>query len=138
MVFVFILAIPIVSAEPSVFLGVYFSIKTYCSSADCSSLSTKNKQEQTRERIIMTKRIIQFGTSRFLQAHVDLFVHEARQAGQAVGPIAVVQASASAARAGRFAAFGQPEGYPVVIRGLEAGRPVERTVTVTSVDRGLA
>jgi tagaturonate reductase len=86
----------------------------------------------------MTKRIIQFGTSRFLQAHVDLFVHEARQAGQAVGPIAVVQASASAARAGRVPAFGRPEGYPVVIRGLEAGQPVERTVTVTSVDRGLA
>ena len=32
----------------------------------------------------MTGRIIQFGTSRFLQAHVDLFVHEAREAGQAV------------------------------------------------------
>ena len=86
----------------------------------------------------MIKRIIQFGTSRFLQAHVDLFIHEARQAGQAVGPIAVVQASTSAARAARVAAFGRPEGYPVVIRGLEAGRPVERTVTVTSVDRGLA
>lgn len=86
----------------------------------------------------MTRRIIQFGTSRFLQAHVDLFVHEARQEGQDVGPIAVVQASGSAARAARVAAFGRPEGYPVVIRGLEAGRPVERTVTVTSVDRGLA
>ncbi|MBV9652994.1 MAG: mannitol dehydrogenase family protein [Acetobacteraceae bacterium] len=86
----------------------------------------------------MTRRIIQFGTSRFLQAHVDLFVHEARQAGQDVGPIAVVQASGSPARAGRVAAFGRPEGYPVVIRGLEAGQPVERTVTVTSVDRGLS
>lgn len=86
----------------------------------------------------MTGRIIQFGTSRFLQAHVDLFVHEARQAGEAVGPITVVQASGSPERAGRVAAFGGPKGFPVVIRGLEAGQPVERTVTVTSVDRGLS
>jgi len=86
----------------------------------------------------MTGRIIQFGTSRFLQAHVDLFVHEARQAGEAVGLITVVQVSGSPERAGRVAAFGGPEGFPVVIRGLEAGQPVERTVTVTSVDRGLS
>ena len=86
----------------------------------------------------MTGHIIQFGTSRFLQAHVDLFVHEAREAGQAVGPITIVQASGAPERAGRVAAFGRPEGFPVVIRGLEAGRPVERTVTVTSVDRGLS
>ena len=35
--------------------------------------------------------ILQFGTSRFLQAHVDLFVSEARKDGQDCGPIAVVQ-----------------------------------------------
>jgi tagaturonate reductase len=86
----------------------------------------------------MVGRIVQLGTSRFLQAHVDLFVHEAREEGQAVGPITVVQVSGSPERAGRVAAFGRPEGFPVVIRGLEAGRPVERTVTVRSVDRGLA
>jgi tagaturonate reductase len=86
----------------------------------------------------MAGRIIQFGTSRFLQAHVDLFVHEAREAGQVAGPITIVQASGSSERTGRVAAFGRPEGFPVVIRGLEAGQPVERTVTVTSVDRGLA
>jgi len=83
----------------------------------------------------MTGRIIQFGTSRFLQAHVDLFIHEARQAGQAVGPITVVQSSGAADRAGRVAAFGQP--YPVIIRGMQEGRPVEHTITVTSIDRGL-
>ena len=37
----------------------------------------------------MARRIIQFGTSRFLQAHADLFVHEARLAGQDIGPISV-------------------------------------------------
>ena len=38
----------------------------------------------------MAKRIIQFGTSRFLQAHADLFIHEAREAGQDIAPITVV------------------------------------------------
>jgi tagaturonate reductase len=86
----------------------------------------------------MSGRILQFGTSRFLQAHVALFVHEARQGGQQAGPITVVQASGSADRAGRVAAFGAPEGYPVIIRGVENGVAVDRTVTVTSVDAGLS
>ncbi len=86
----------------------------------------------------MSARIIQFGTSRFLQAHVALFVHEAREAGQAVGPVTVVQVSGSPERAGRVAAFGRPEGYPVVVRGLDDGTPVERRITVRSVDRGLS
>ncbi|TGD98803.1 mannitol dehydrogenase family protein [Methylobacterium nonmethylotrophicum] len=86
----------------------------------------------------MTRRVIQFGTSRFLQAHADLFLHEARAAGQDVGPVAVVQTSGASARAGRVAAFGAPGGYPVIIRGIEGGAPVERQVTVTSIDRGLS
>ncbi|TCQ09030.1 tagaturonate reductase [Rhizobium sp. PP-F2F-G36] len=86
----------------------------------------------------MSTRIIQFGTSRFLQAHVDLFVHEAREAGQAIGPITIVQVSGSAERAGRVAAFGHPQGYPVIIRGIEAGRQVERRISVTSVDGGIS
>ncbi|MBB3769555.1 tagaturonate reductase [Angulomicrobium tetraedrale] len=86
----------------------------------------------------MSLRIIQFGTSRFLQAHVDLFVHEAREAGQDIGPIAIVQASGSADRAGRVAAFGRPEGFPVRIRGIVDGAPSEREVQVRSVDRGLS
>ncbi|SFU88590.1 tagaturonate reductase [Methylobacterium sp. 174MFSha1.1] len=85
-----------------------------------------------------SRRVVQFGTSRFLQAHADLFIHEAREAGQAVGPVAVVQTSGAASRAGRVAAFGAPEGYPVVIRGIADGAPVERQVTVTSIDRGLS
>lgn len=86
----------------------------------------------------MTGRIIQFGTSRFLQAHVDLFAHEAKQAGQPVGPITVVQASNSGDRAGRVAAFGRPEGYPVIIRGIENGAKTERHINVLSVDQGLS
>ena len=86
----------------------------------------------------MSSRIIQFGTSRFLQAHVVFFVHEARQSGQDIGPITVVQISGSSSRSGRVGAFGNPQGYPVIIRGMSNGQPVDRTVHVTSVDRGLS
>ena len=82
--------------------------------------------------------IIQFGTSRFLQAHVDLFVHEARVGGQQVGAITVVQTSASPDRAGRVGAFNAPGGFAVIIRGMENGAAVERRVMVESVARGLA
>lgn len=86
----------------------------------------------------MSGRIIQFGTSRFLQAHVAFFLHEAAEAGQKVGPISVVQVSGSGSRSGRVAAFGSPEGYPVVIRGMSDGKVIDRTVRVRSVDRGLS
>ncbi|MQB45081.1 mannitol dehydrogenase family protein [Rhizobium sp. ICMP 5592] len=86
----------------------------------------------------MSGRIIQFGTSRFLQAHVAFFLHEAAEAGQKVGPISVVQVSGSGSRSGRVAAFGRPEGYPVVIRGMSDGKTIDRTVRVKSVDRGLS
>jgi tagaturonate reductase len=82
--------------------------------------------------------ILQFGTSRFLQAHVDLFVSEAMALGAALGPITVVQTTDSAQSAGRIAAFNEPGGYPVRIRGLEAGAAVDRVQTVTSVQRALS
>jgi tagaturonate reductase len=69
--------------------------------------------------------ILQFGTSRFLQAHVDLFVSEALARGQALGGITVVQSTASATSAARSAALARGEGYEVRIRGLVDGRPVE-------------
>jgi len=86
----------------------------------------------------MTGLVLQFGTSRFLQAHAGLFLHEAREAGQDVPPVVIVQTSGSAERAGRLAAFADPAGFPVVIRGLENGVPVERRVAVRSVSRGLS
>lgn len=85
------------------------------------------------------RHIIQFGTSRFLQAHVDLFASEAMAAGQDVPPIVVIQTTRDPVRAARVAAFGAPEGYPVHIRGLETdGKVVDRTITVRSVATGLA
>ncbi|MEA3389051.1 D-mannonate oxidoreductase [Sphingobium sp. CCH11-B1] len=82
--------------------------------------------------------ILQFGTSRFLQAHVDLFAWEAAQAGQDVPDIAIVQVSGDASRAGRLQAFNDSAGFPVIVRGLEQGVPVERRVQVCSVTRGLS
>lgn len=65
--------------------------------------------------------ILQFGTSRFLLAHADLFVSEALDAGKALGKIAIVQTTGNAQSAARIAALGNPDGYPVRIRGLKNG-----------------
>src|SRR3954466_6805862 len=81
------------------------------------------------------RRIIQFGTSRFLQAHADLFVHEARQAGQDIGPIAVVKTTTGGDRAGRIAALKSGRPYPVRIRGLTDGKTIDKTIEVASIDR---
>lgn len=86
----------------------------------------------------MTGRILQFGTSRFLQAHADLFVHEAREAGQKIGPITVVKTTRDAGRDGRVAALARPEGYPVIIRGRWQGEVVEHTIDVKSIARAFS
>lgn len=81
--------------------------------------------------------IVQFGTSRFLQAHADLFLSEARAGGQDIGPVSVVQTTGSGLRSGRLSAFdGSP--IPIEIRGLEAGAAVQRRAEVTILVRGLA
>lgn len=69
--------------------------------------------------------ILQFGTSRFLQAHVDLFVSEAAQSGQALGHVTIVQTTGSAQGAARVAAFRAAGGYPVRIRGWQDGAQVD-------------
>lgn len=81
--------------------------------------------------------ILQFGTSRFLQAHVDLFVSEAIAGGAALGAITVVQTTASSESAQRIVAFNQGEGFPVRIRGLRNGVAIDDEQCVTSVTRGL-
>ncbi|MEI2299126.1 mannitol dehydrogenase family protein [Ensifer sp. MJa1] len=82
--------------------------------------------------------IVQFGTSRFLQAHADLFISEALKTGAAPGPITVVQTTGSKERSGRLAALTRPEGFPIVIRGLLHGARIDRTERVTSVTRALS
>lgn len=80
-----------------------------------------------------TNPILQFGTSRFLQAHADLFLSEAIAAGQAVGPVTVIQSSGNATRHARLNAL--TRGFPVRIQGLEHGTPVQRETRVTAITR---
>lgn len=86
----------------------------------------------------MTTPIVQFGTSRFLQAHADFFVSEALERGEALGKITVVQTTGSAERAGRLKALAAQEGYLVIIRGLADGVAIDRAQQVTSVARALS
>lgn len=84
----------------------------------------------------MSQPILQFGTSRFLQAHVDLFVSQALErgaAGQALGGIAVVQTTGNPASADRIKALASGAGYPVQIRGLQDGRHVEENLTCRAI-----
>jgi len=80
--------------------------------------------------------ILQFGTSRFLQAHADLFVSQAMEDGQDVGPITVVQSSGDPSRAKRLAAL--VGSYPVRAEGLVDGERVQQTLDVKSVARTLS
>ncbi|WP_457322478.1 mannitol dehydrogenase family protein [Roseateles sp. P5_E11] len=77
--------------------------------------------------------ILQFGTSRFLQAHVDLFVSEAAERGEALGGITVVQSTGSPASTMRTRAMARAEGFDVIVRGLAQGQPVEERRTCRSV-----
>jgi tagaturonate reductase len=81
--------------------------------------------------------ILQFGTSRFLQAHVDLFISEALEEGKALGRVTVVQTTSSTESARRVAAFRQGGTYPVVIRGWQDGAPIQRELQVRSVANAL-
>lgn len=92
----------------------------------------------TKGRDVTETPILQFGTSRFLQAHADLFISEALRTGQALGRITVVQSSGDAGRAGRLAALAAPAGFEVRIRGLQEGRRIDESLRVTSVARALS
>ena len=80
-----------------------------------------------------TTPIVQFGTSRFLQAHVDLFLSEAEDA---LGPVTVVQTTGDAERARRLNALS--DGYDVRLRGVTDGLMVDETRRVTSIARTFA
>ncbi len=81
--------------------------------------------------------IIQFGTSRFLQAHVDLFVSEALTTGAAMGRIVAVQTTQSAESRKRIAAFAQGRPYVVQIKGIASGAVVDIETEVASVGDGI-
>ncbi len=81
--------------------------------------------------------ILQFGASRFLQAHVDLFVSEALPRGEAMGRIAVAGTTGSPESRRRVAAFAAGRPYPVLVKGLSGGAVVDEIVEVSSVGGGV-
>ncbi len=81
--------------------------------------------------------ILQFGTSRFLQAHVDLFVSQALDRGAALGGITVVQTTTSAESAARVVAFNSRAGYPVRVRGRLNGMTIDSTLRCHAVHGAL-
>ena len=86
----------------------------------------------------MTRRIVQFGTSRFLQAHVDLFVHEARAAGQDIGPITVVKTTSGAANVpAALRPSGGRAASRCASRAITTNEIVDETIQVMSVDSAL-
>ena len=80
--------------------------------------------------------ILQFGTSRFLQAHVDLFVSQALARREAMGRIAVVQTTSSKESRKRLDAFAAGKPYRVQVKGLAGGKIVDENIEVTSVGAG--
>lgn len=84
-----------------------------------------------------TTPILQFGTSRFLLAHADLFVSEAMAAGNAVGPITIVQTTSNPQSVRRLSALSSGNGYPVRIRGLVNGERIDEERHGRAVTRAL-
>ncbi len=85
----------------------------------------------------MSLPIVQFGTSRFLQAHVDLFIAQALAKGEAARKIAVVQTTASSESRRRLAFFNERRPYRVHVQGLIDGEIVDDWIEVSSIGRGL-
>lgn len=81
--------------------------------------------------------ILQFGTSRFLQAHADFFISQALAKGEALGKVTVVQTTASADSAQRVQALASGVGYPVRIQGTEGGRTVDEEYWSSSIATAL-
>jgi len=87
----------------------------------------------------MSNPILQFGTSRFLQAHVDFFVTEAarRSPASALGKITVVQTTSSADSRARTDALKATGRYPVRIRGRRRDETIDVTVECDSITEAL-
>jgi tagaturonate reductase len=81
--------------------------------------------------------ILQFGTSRFLLAHADLFISEALAKGEALGKVTLVQTTGSAESARRIAALTAGGSYPVKIRGLAADAVVDQEVQGKAIGKAL-
>src|ERR1700709_2706210 len=87
----------------------------------------------------MSNPILQFGTSRFLQAHVDLFVAEAarREPSKALGRITVVQSTSNAESRARIDALRASSVYPVRIRGRQGDATIDVTLQCDPITEAL-
>jgi tagaturonate reductase len=77
---------------------------------------------------------LQFGAGKFLRAFYDLFVQEMKDGGNDLGPIIVAQ-STGGDRAGTLNNSGGS--FPVWVRGIENGVPIERVQMVGTVKQAL-
>jgi len=78
--------------------------------------------------------ILQFGGGNFLRGFVDVFVHEANEAGHAVGRIVVVQST----RSGVAETINRQNGrYHVITRGLKNGMSIDEAREITSISRAI-
>lgn len=78
--------------------------------------------------------ILQFGGGNFLRGFVDVFVHEANEAGHGIGRIVVVQST----RSGVAETINRQGGrYHVVTRGLKNGQKVDQVQEITSLSRAI-
>src|ERR1700679_3576498 len=81
--------------------------------------------------------ILQFGTSRFLQAHFDLFVDQGFVDGSGKVKIAVVQTTSSPDSARRLAFFDTGAPYTVRVPGLDRGELLGEAGGVASIGHGV-
>lgn len=81
--------------------------------------------------------ILQFGTGRFLQAHVDLFVAQALGRGAAMGRIAAVRTTSDSASRKRLDALATGQPYCVRLRGLAGGAVVDERLETSSIGAAL-
>ena len=81
----------------------------------------------------MKTSVIQFGTSRFLQAHADLMVFQGSD-----HHITVVETTGSTASRDRIEAINKTASFPVILRGLSNGQQIDTRIDVSSVTRGLS
>ncbi|HEY2019982.1 mannitol dehydrogenase family protein [Paraburkholderia sp.] len=81
--------------------------------------------------------ILQFGTSRFLQAHADLFISEALKAGRALGRVTVVQTTANPESLARIDALRERGHYEVRIRGVRHAAVIDTTTQCDAISEAL-
>nr|WP_284041350.1 mannitol dehydrogenase [Halomonas olivaria] len=77
--------------------------------------------------------IVQFGTSRFLLGHVAAFAGAALAEGRSSEAILVVQISPRPEGKAKAAALARQDSYPLLIKGLRGGMPVEERRSIGSI-----